>query len=317
MDFPPGAIVDRDFELESLAGRGSFSTVYRARQLSRKSRIVAVKILHRGIQHQLHRQSGYHRNPYLKEQLLCQRLRDQAVCRVLKVGATDEGRYYVAMEWADGITLDRHMKRYTGGMPMQDVADVLEQLGRAVAEMHGSRVIHRDLKPDNLMLKELPSGRLSLKILDFGIAKLLDEDDVIDTDTQFLVGTPAYMSPEQAAGKFTDPRSDIFSVAAVAYEMLTGRRHIDFDTPHRTAEDYVTHLLSEAPLPTCPARERRPDLPGEIDEAISEALSRDWNRRPERIEMFTDDMAVTLRAYGPRRVPVGLFKRTWRKFRKG
>ena len=105
-DLAPGAVVNRDFAIEIVVGRGAFSTVYRAVQRSRKDRPVAVKVLHRGIQNLIEQEAGRVRNPYMKEQLLCQRLKDPAVCRVVKVGTTEDGRYFVALEWAAGVTLE-------------------------------------------------------------------------------------------------------------------------------------------------------------------------------------------------------------------
>ena len=123
------------------------------------------------------------------------------------------------------------------------------------------------------------------------------------------------MSPEQAAGKFTDPRSDIFSVAAIAYELLTGSKHIQPAKLRCTSDDYVAHLLGGEPLPTRRASELRPEIPELADEALAAALSRDWNERPPDVSLFVDDLVVVLRAYGPPLGRPGLFRRTLKLLR--
>lgn len=308
----PGAVVDRDFEVVKLAGRGSFSTVYEAHQRSRKNRRVALKVLHRGIQQSLEKQAGHVRNPYLKEQLLCQRLKDTSVCRVIKVGATMEGRYYVALEWAKGLTLDEYMKDHKKGLPTYLAADVIVQLGKTLGVMHKSRVIHRDLKPSNIMVQPRPD-KLLVKVLDFGIAKLADEDELAGGEDALLVGTPSFMSPEAAAGLPTDRRSDIFSLAAIAYELLTGSRHIQLEYAHRNSQDYIGYLLSDKPIPSFPASASRPELPLEVDRALARALSRIVEHRPDGVEKFLEELVPTLHAFERPQPEGNLLRRTWRK----
>ncbi len=294
-----------------LAGRGSFSTVYRALQRSRKSRPVALKVLHRGIQSQIEKASGRSRNPYLKEQFLCQRLKDTAVCRLIKVGATLEGRYYAALEWAGGVTLEEHMQANRAGLDLVQASDVIAELGRTLITMHQNRVIHRDLKPSNIMIDVQNGNRPEVRILDFGIAKLADEDENL-RDDDMLVGTPAYMSPEQAAGDVTDARSDIFSLGAITYEMLTGSRHIQLDAkPGRNSEDYVNYLLSSSRLPTNPASKVNGALTNTIDEILARALNRDPVNRPPTVEMLLDELMPALHASEPVE-KVGLLAR-WRR----
>ena len=309
-DLVPGAIVNRDFAVEMLVGRGAFSSVYRATQRSRRDRPVALKVLHRGIQNLIEQEAGRVRNPYMKEQLLCQRLKDPAVCRVVKVGTTEEGRYFVALEWAHGVTLDLYLRDHKAGVPFFLAASVADQLGRALTEMHGNRVIHRDIKPSNIMLQDISGGAAKVKILDFGIAKLGGEDDGVTREDEILVGTPAYMSPEQAAGRITDPRSDVFSLGAVIYEMLTGKRHIQIDK--RTGDDYVRYLTSREAIPTLPLRSLRPEVPPETEAAVHRALSRDWNLRPRVIEELLTDVVTPLYALAPSSNDEGgVFRRAW------
>ena len=199
---------------------------------------------------------------------------------------------------------------------MEEVADIVSQLGAAVSEMHRMQVVHHDLKPGNIMLENTPSGD-RVRIIDFGIARLVGEVDDLRSTGDLLVGTPSYMSPEQAHGKVTDPRSDIFSLGAVAYEMLTGRKHIQLGSRHRGADGYLEYLQSKEPLPTQPARHYRPGLPDDVDDILACALSRSRHARPPTVEMFCDDLEVMLRAHAPVHAkPRGLLGRTLNKLRR-
>ncbi|MBT9555492.1 MAG: serine/threonine protein kinase [Myxococcales bacterium] len=297
-DWPAGHVVAKDFEIVALAGRGSFSTVYEAVQLSRQRRRVALKVLHAGIQHELERRAdGVIENPYLREQALIQRLSSPVVCRVHRVGL-HEGRYFAAIEWADGHTLDRVIADKKGHVRLTFAADVIHQLGEALAEMHRNQVVHRDLKPSNVMVSER-RGQVAVRLFDFGIAKLAGEADGLVGSGTLLVGTPAYMAPEQANQRVTDPRSDIFSFAAVSYELLTGQRHIQSPGAARGADIFLDYLKTDAPIPTHPATTLRPDLPEDVDDVLASALSRDRHRRPSTVERFCDDLEIVLRAAAP------------------
>jgi serine/threonine-protein kinase len=305
-DLAPGTNVD-GFVVGEIVGRGSFSTVYLATHEDWMGRMIAFKVLHPGIQRRL-KEGGRTQNPYAKEQMLCRRLNDAAVCRVLKVGSTRKGLYYAALEWADGDLLETHIKAHPNGMPMWEIAAVLGQLGRVVAEMHIQRVIHRDIKPANIILQHRGHASLNVKILDFGIAKLLDEDDGSTDPGEIMIGTPRYMSPEQAAGEMTRPRSDIFSMAAVAYEMATGKRHIQ--PARRGAEGYIEILLGVAPIPLEPITKLRPDLPEAAAAMISKGLSRDPDERPASVKAFLADILPHLQGRDFPPEP-GLLQRTW------
>ena len=299
-DLPPGEIVGKDFEVVRLVGRGSFSTVYEAVQLNRRRRRVALKVLHQGIQHEIERQAGsFIENPYLVEHALSERVRHPAFCRVHRVGSHN-GRFYAALQWAEGDTLDLIIQQQRGTVPLLVAAEIIAQLGGALATMHRHQIVHRDLKPANVMVS-LADGKVVVKLIDLGIAKNAGEaEDRATSATQgMLVGTPAYMAPEQATGRVTDPRSDLFSFAAVVYELLTGQRHIIPPNGGRGAESYVDYLTGASSIPTHPACELRPDLPPEVDEILATALARERRKRPATVEQFCDDMEVVLRAAAP------------------
>jgi serine/threonine-protein kinase len=140
---------------------------------------------------------------------------------------------------------------------------------------------------------------IGLRILDFGLARIAGEEDNYEATGALLVGTPAYMSPEQANGGPVDPRSDTFSTATIMYELLTGRRPIQLAQQISTADDYVKYLASEDPLPTKKATELRPELPEDVDDIFAQGLARERHMRTATVEMFCDDMEVILRAHEP------------------
>jgi serine/threonine protein kinase len=316
-DLTQGEVVGRDFEVVRLAGRGSFSTVYEAAQLSRQRRPVALKVLHQGIQHELERQAnGVVENPYLIEQVLSERVLSPVICRVYRVG-THDGRFFAALEWVNGTTLDHLIQERRGRLSLDFVAGIVASLGAAIETMHQQEVVHRDLKPSNIMVED-DQGRPVVRLIDLGIAKNVGESELANMNAtgSLLVGTPAYMAPEQADGRVTDPRSDIFSLAAVAYELLTGQRHIQPGGGARGADTYLDYLLSTSPIPTYPACHVRCDLPEEVDEILSSALSRDRHRRQATVARFCDDLEVVLRAAAPIPKRPSLLTRTIGRLRR-
>ncbi len=206
--------------LLSPIGIGGMGSVYKACDI-RSGQIEAVKIL---APHLALTRSAVRR--FLREAKAVAALKHPAIARILDFGERD-GVYYIAMEYVEGETLSQRIER--SPFSWQQVTDILLQVVDALQEAHKKGIIHRDLKPSNLMIKE--TGEI--KILDFGLVKVqrgfgLHAEGFVSADTLTLpgtvLGTVNYMSPEQAMGKQIDPRSDIFSLGVIAYELLTGRR---------------------------------------------------------------------------------------------
>src|SRR5262249_42536495 len=148
---------------------------------------------------------------------------------VFFLGELPDGRAYYVMEFLRGEDLKARMAR--GPIPVPDTCDILDAISRALDAAHGKDIVHRDLKPDNVFLHRIDSGRVNVKLLDFGIAKLLrDKLTTEKTQTGNMLGTPRYISPEQARGVEVTHRSDIYSLGVMAYEMLTGRPPFDGET---------------------------------------------------------------------------------------
>ncbi len=271
------------FELLERLGSGGMGEVYRARD-TLLGREVALKL----IQPQLHADPAV-RARFLRECRSAAALNHPGVATLFEAGETDDGRLFFASELIRGETLEATLGR--GRLGLDRTVDLGIQLAEAVAAAHEHAIIHRDLKPGNLMVT--PDGRL--KVLDFGLARLLDDrppEPALDGTRTFaatregaIVGTPAYMSPEQATGGPVDARSDVFSVGCILYEMACGRRPFAGDSIHSV----LRQVLAEDPPPV----ERvDPGLPSQLGALIRRAMAK------EPVERFasTAELAAALRA---------------------
>ncbi len=201
----------------------------------------------------------------------------------------DDGRHFIATEYIDGVTLRRKMSAEHHEIP--EILDIAIQVASALEEAHAAGIIHRDIKPDNVMVRR--NGYV--KVLDFGLAKLtessldrtpLDEDAatrvLVQTDAGVVMGTSHYMSPEQARGKPVDSRSDIWSLGVVIYEMVAGRTPFEGETP----TDVIVAITQKEPLPLI---RFAPTVPAELDWIVTKALRKDRDERYQTIkELLTD-----------------------------
>ncbi|MDT7603127.1 MAG: hypothetical protein QOF61_1124, partial [Acidobacteriota bacterium] len=229
------------YEIVSPLGEGGMGEVYRARD-TRLGREVALKILPASVSHDADRLRRFE-----VEAQSTSDLNHPNILTVFDVGAA-EGASYIVSELLEGETLREHMQGAT--LSARKAVDYAVQIARGLAAAHERGVVHRDLKPENIFVTH--DGRI--KILDFGLAKLVERTDgdaaqtnvptrKINTDPGTVMGTVGYMSPEQAAGRRIDHRSDIFSFGAVLYEMLTGKRAFHADTAIET----LNAILKEDP----------------------------------------------------------------------
>ena len=237
------------YEIEEKIGDGAMADVYRARD-PEIGRRIAIKILKPELRHRAE----------IAERFLCEAraagaLTHPNIVTIHDVGEADSYPY-IAMELLDGIPLDQHIRAH-GALPLETMLAIGAQLARALDYAHRAGIVHRDIKPANIMLCE---GGRSAKILDFGIARLDDADPVraqanaLRTQIGQVVGTPRYMSPEQALGLAVDRRSDLFSLGVVLYEMATGRVAFDGSSV-ATLAIQITQQQPEplaALLPGCP-----------------------------------------------------------------
>ena len=241
-------------------GGGGMGVVYKAEDL-RLARTVALKFLPPELTRDPEAKARF-----LQEARAASVLDHPNICTIHEVGETDDGRLYLAMPYYGGETLRRRIER--GPLTIDDAIDIGEQIARGLAKAHRGGIVHRDIKPANLMVTD--DG--VVKILDFGLAKLAGAAAI--TRTGSSVGTPAYMSPEQARGEDVDHRTDLWSFGVVLYEMVAGRR--PFRGEHDQAVLYA--ILNEPPKPLT---EMRSEAPPELERIAEGLLAKDpGNRYP-------------------------------------
>lgn len=269
-----GAVVDGRYRIEGVLGSGGVGVVYRAEHVHLRSP-VAVKVLGE-------RFGGHDelRTRFEREARAQHRLRHPNIVALSDYGVW-EGMPYLTMELLSGETLAARLRR-EGGLSPETAVGVLRQMLRGLAFAHGEGIVHRDLKPGNVFVVPLPDDPWHVKLLDFGLAKLLDpqaEDaraaaDPTLTQAGAVLGTPRYMSPEQASGGRADARSDVYSAGVLFFEMLTGVHPF----PARTrAEQLRAHLVS--PVPALGAfRPALRSTPG-LDAFLGRALAKERGAR--------------------------------------
>jgi serine/threonine protein kinase/Flp pilus assembly protein TadD len=231
-----GKTIAGKYEIVRLLGEGGMGTVYQARQTA-MDRMVALKLIRSEMVTTSDAVARFH-----KEMLVTAKVEHPNTIRVYDFGEA-EGQLYLAMEFLAGVTL-RHVIEGGARMELTRIVRIGKQVANALGAIHERGLVHRDLKPDNVMLLESFGERDFVKVLDFGIAKSLEEDIKI-TATGRPIGTPAYMSPEQAMGRAVDPRTDLYALGVMLYRMASGR--VPFDAP--TLGSMLLAHATEIPTP--------------------------------------------------------------------
>ncbi len=230
-----GRVLDGRYAIEARLGEGGLGVVYRAKQ-TRLGRPVAVKVLHAE-----HAQKKALRERFDREARSLGTLVHPNIVQVIDYGIEDDAPFLV-MELLEGRPLNDAIRE---GIALDRAWDIGRTIVAAVAYAHGRRIVHRDLKPANVFLQRDPEGKELTRVLDFGLAKFVDDesDETVLTKAGSILGTPAYMSPEQASGAPSDERSDVYSLGIVLFELLTGQR--PFQGP--PVELLRMHLVAELP----------------------------------------------------------------------
>ena len=246
------------YKIKSELGRGGMATVYRAFDPI-SNREVAIKILPRELINNLLTRARFKR-----ELKLIASLEHPAIVPVYDVGGEDDHQPFFVMRYMSGGSLAEMIKK--GKFSLRDAALIIERLASALDHAHSRGVIHRDIKPDNVLFDGSNNPYLS----DFGVAKLTES--LVSATGREVIGTPAYISPEQALGEHVDHRADVYGLGAMLYEMLTGERPFGKETVIGLALQHVND-----PVPNI--LQSRPDLPGEVDVVIKTAMAKNREKR--------------------------------------
>ena len=260
------------YDILDKLGGGGMGVVYKARD-RRLGRLAALKVL------PAHLDKQHHRQRFLNEARAASSLDHPNICTVYEIGETGEGEgeIFIAMACYEGETLERKIQR--GALKIEEALDYTVQIAAGLSHAHTHGVIHRDIKPANLMIT--PDGQV--KILDFGVARLASEARV--THEGAVVGTTAYMSPEQILGELVDHRTDIWSLGVVLYEMLAGQ--LPFDRQDDRVFAYA--ILHMEPHPIAKSR---PEVPSELERILLKILQ----KAPEDRYQNVNEIPVDLRA---------------------
>jgi predicted Ser/Thr protein kinase len=220
-----GTKIHGDIEIRSVAGVGAMGRVYRAHQRG-IDRDVAVKILHRELSGNLPLVQRFHR-----EAKIASRLQHPHVVEVYLAGQLADGALYIVMEYLDGLSLAAATAAAGKRMPLERVLPIALQICDAVGEGHARGIVHRDLKPENVMLVRRADTSDWVKVLDFGIAKVSLGEQSMETAAGLIFGTARYISPEGAQGATVGPPGDVYSIAVMLYQLLSGRTPFDAEQP--------------------------------------------------------------------------------------
>jgi len=280
-------ILDGQFRIIKKIGTGGMGSVYKAEQPD-MNRMVAVKILHAKLKNRRDLVSRFRR-----EARAMSHLTHPNTVKVFMYGELETGELYIVMEYLDGRNLNQIVRRQ-GPLPLERAIPVLVQVCGALQEAHDKGIVHRDLKPENIFLTTSGGMQDFAKVLDFGLAKVTERElrpgSIMLTQEGMVFGTPEFMSPEQAQGIKLDRRSDIYSLASILYEALTGK--LPFEA--RTSMEFIQLHVTKPPIPINQRVEGK-TFPGGLEKVIEKALAKDVDDR----YATAADFANALRSYGP------------------
>lgn len=287
--FLPGSTFADRFELRELLGSGGMGAVYKARQRF-TGQTVAIKMLHAGRD-----QQGYLR--FKQEGKAASALKHPNIATVLDFGIADSGQAYLVMEFIEGMSLEQAIDT-TLRLPVDRCLQIFIQVCDALLEAHARGIVHRDLKPSNIMLTQSSTGTETIKLVDFGVAKMMAPDELVDgpklTTTGEVFGSPAYMSPEQCTGRQVDHRTDIYAMGCVMYETLTR-------VPAFLAENRIEVMFKQMNEMPKEFRAVVPSLKinSDLEKIVFKALAKEPGQRFQPVAQLKEDLIRVSRNLTP------------------
>lgn len=270
-------VLDQRYELQELIGSGGMADVYRA-QDKVLNRSVAVKILHEQFRRDEEFIGKFH-----QEAQAAARLSHPNIVNIFDVGISGDD-HYIVMEYVPGDTL-KTMIQEKGHLPVEDALRIAREISDALAMAHANNIVHCDIKPHNILM--MPDGHA--KIADFGIARAVTESTM--TYSGNVIGSVHYFSPEQAKGTYITPKSDVYSLGVVLYEMLTG--HLPF-----TGENPVSIAMKHLQEEPVPVRQYNPEIAPVVEAVVMKAMSKDPAMRPDSAEFSRDLQSAEYMLHG-------------------
>jgi serine/threonine-protein kinase len=278
-----GELIQSRYRLQRLLGSGASGSVWAARN-ELIDRDVALKVMRPEVA-----EDAVALQRFFNEAKASGRVRSPSIVEILDLGQAEDGSPFLVFELLEGEGIDERLRR-EGTVPPETLLELLSGVARALELAHAQGIIHRDLKPANIYLTRGVNGQPIAKILDFGISKIFDTGHNFTlTRTGTVVGSPAYMSPEQAAGREDiDGRADIWSLGVVMYEALTGT------LPHQAAN--YNQLMVRILTQDCdPVQTRKPDLPPSVCAIVDACLKRERDERTSNAGVLANQMEAALR----------------------
>ncbi len=271
--FPPGTVLQDTYRILQLVGSGATGEIYRAAH-ARLPGSFAVKVLHRDL---IADREAFSR--FCREAEMMSQVRHPNVVNVLDFNSTEDGTPYLVMEHVEGTDLETRLRK-RGPMTLPETLSVVRQIACALQAAHDLGIVHRDLKPENVMVVSMEGQPDYVKVVDFGISRAAGSSHITKRST--VVGTPGYMSPEQALGQKdkVDGRSDQFALAAVTYEMLTGREAF-------TGEDAIAILRKVVYGPPLPLAGLVSWPVGGVGEVLQRGMAKKQTQRFPTIMEFS------------------------------
>ena len=292
-----GRVLDGRYRIERKIGEGGMSFVYLAKDVASDDRY-AIKVLSAALSSDANAMARLRR-----EASLGMRLAHPNVCHIIRLGETPDGLVYVVMPFVEGEVLSDRNNRL-GTLPIDEVVRHVRDIATGLHVAHELKIVHRDLKPENVMICPIPGGGERAVVMDFGLAKERRADAELQklTATGIILGTPEFMSPEQLRGRPLDPRTDVYSLSLMTYEMLSGK--LPFSG--RTQQEMMIARLRSEPVPL---RQAAPKLGMHeaVERVLAKAMQRDPNDRYATAPEFAAALAAAVKLDGEESSRLGRF----------